>query len=175
MAQNRRQRLKWYLDSCDSIIKLLNITGKFLTESQRCSILNKNKINLFNFTVVKTRTGYLTILLWIVTWRCVRPILTMPENSSALACRVSRRSWRLGIRVAWISRATETCIAVGNVSFDDWPTKWARSQVLSWKSVTAKQAGQPNKTQPGAFNQDSSMQTCFSCLQLTAIATANTE
>ncbi len=52
--------------------------------------------------------------------RWVRPILVMPENASDLTCSALRRCRMAGSSRWVISSTAATCMAVGNVSFDDW-------------------------------------------------------
>ena len=54
------------------------------------------------------------------SWRCVRPILTMPENSFAFRSSVSRSVRTAGIRRNRVCSTAAIDIAVGNVSFEDW-------------------------------------------------------
>ena len=51
--------------------------------------------------------------------RCVRPIFTMSANPFAFASSASRSSRTRGRSRSTITVAPATCIAVGNVSFDD--------------------------------------------------------
>jgi hypothetical protein len=55
----------------------------------------------------------------VASWRCVRPILTMPSNSTDFLARVSRRRFTLGNSSRSIFMTAAMCIAVGYVSFDD--------------------------------------------------------
>ena len=52
------------------------------------------------------------------SWRWVRPIFTIPANSSALRCNASRSSRTAGSRRSTTARAAATCMAVGNVSLE---------------------------------------------------------
>ena len=54
------------------------------------------------------------------SWRCVRPILTMPANSLALRSSVSRSVRTAGIKRRRISATAAMCIAEGKVSLEDW-------------------------------------------------------
>lgn len=49
------------------------------------------------------------------TCRCVRPILMMSLNASALTWRASRSSVSAGSNERWISVTAATCMAVGNL------------------------------------------------------------
>ncbi len=54
------------------------------------------------------------------SWRCVRPILTMPANSFALASSVSRSFRTAGTSRKRICSTAAMCMAVGKVSLEDW-------------------------------------------------------
>ena len=54
------------------------------------------------------------------SWRCVRPILTMPANSLAFRSSVSRSVRTAGISRRRISATAAMCMAVGKVSLEDW-------------------------------------------------------
>ena len=54
------------------------------------------------------------------SWRCVRPILTIPANSRAFRSSVSRSVRTAGISRRRISATAAMCMAVGKVSLEDW-------------------------------------------------------
>ena len=55
----------------------------------------------------------------MASWRCVRPILMMCENSWLFLCRAERRLFMLGMRDSSISRTAAMCITVGKLSLED--------------------------------------------------------
>ena len=56
----------------------------------------------------------------VASWRWVRPVLTMSQNSSAFAASASWRSISAGISSSSIASAADSWSAVGIVSFEDW-------------------------------------------------------
>ena len=56
----------------------------------------------------------------VASIRWVRPDLTTPANSSALAASASPRIVRAGVRSSTTASVIATCMAVGNVSLLDW-------------------------------------------------------
>ena len=56
----------------------------------------------------------------MASWRCVRPVLTTGQRSSALASSAARRASSAGSKASSIDMAADSWSAVGIVSFDDW-------------------------------------------------------
>ena len=57
----------------------------------------------------------------VASMRCVRPDLTMPSKSRACAARAPFSDPSAGTSSSRIAARHETWIAVGMMSFDDWP------------------------------------------------------
>jgi len=56
----------------------------------------------------------------VASCRWVRPTITTPENAVALAFSVSRNARMAGMSTVSSCSTVAMCIAVGNVSLDDW-------------------------------------------------------